>query len=1090
MAQFGKHLFGTSYFGKTSTFDGEYMIEPIDAGELFTEKIHVAITAELPNMTYSADSLDLVFPEKTQWTFTGKQARTTQTGSVIQLLACGSRYAFNFKQETGGGRIQATFKHIQSEDETVFTLDTSVDEQLIVDKDYADFLVTIKTLDNKPVTFLNATIDVSNIGAEVRTATVLTEEGHQWGEWLPVPLAYNDARTQLVGDSQTIQNQQYVQVRFHLATSDSQAAPILDKADISGGDITKYAENGYWYAAINFNNEAKDQGVTFKRVKRLEWKELETEHSALDIRSTSINSNNSTTVPTLTEVPDNSYWKPETARYRVRRDRGGVYGEPWSRVSLGEAENGFTQSNTNASVLIGPVTPSRSGMTNTQLMQWLSWDDLSDYPTDKQGTSITYEWYKNKQDPQRGISPIHIVEQPEKIQSRILTITPEEFSEEIYLRIVLRRTSGRQSPVVDYVDSVAQLKYRSPASLGSYIDTLSGLDNVLESKTEDDLGRRHLRDISYTLFDWPSLTQELAANAESLRSNPRVYSMSYNPKYNGQVHIGFDSDLKEQLVFPSTSTPTYALHSKVSVDEPSASTREVPRNRLYWHYNYDGGTVNFPRITERDLSTDFTPNLLSEKKYRFYLINGWPQETFQLPYTMTWDEAAEMVGYSVERLKQENTNVKLYNGKINQGNQLLLPNDSQNDLIKLAFQETNQLTSEYSTWNKVNNDTVLAQIPNGGTYQYIDWVSDEVLYNGVINTNDEASAYARTQLASFEARPESQYTVIEESEDIASIAQTHNVAIEDVKEINNGKTLFYKDEKVLIPKSFVLPEIAPGVIYDGDHPYRIEIIPDSVKRTADDLLLPEDTLISGSDDEPGIQYTLVESSVRTVDITRGTIPHGKDVLPYSNVVRIESIKDKSTGTVYTPYVQNGDSQMGDFILKDDSIDWSPAHSSGKEPAKGAIYTVTLTHGVVDTLKIIYTSDYKEKAAYDKLWRSVEVKELSGIVTPEKDLYLDLPTKQQFSDFKPYYSDVEYIVEDNDVWVKTSIQDIDGVPKLYATLNGEDPKRNWYPTVQTGFYYLHDKEHYLYSEPVEYTYGEEAVPIIEDVTYSEKGMSLM
>ena len=729
MAQFGKHLFGTSYFGKTSTFDGEYMIEPIDAGEPFTEKIHIEVEAVLPNAVYTATSLDLVFPNKTNWTFSGSRANTTKVGSIIQLLACGSRFVFNFVQQTGGGRLSVTFRNVQTGTETVHTIDTAVSAQLIVDKAYADYQVTLTTLDAKPVGFLNATIAVANIGAEVRTARVLQPTGHVWGAWVKVPLAYNEARTKLIGDSSLFTDQQYVQVRFHLATSDSEKAPFLDKADISGGDITKYAADGYWYAAINLNNAASDKGVTFKRVKRLEWQEKETAFSAINIRSTSIASAGSTTVPTLTEVPDNSYWKPESARYRVRRGVGGVYGTPWSRLSLGEAGNGFTQSNTNASVMIGPITPKQSGFTNTQLLQWLGWDDLSDYPTNKQGTSITYEWYKNKQDVQRGIAPIHIVEQPEKIQNRTFSITPEEFSQEIYLRIVLRRTAGRQSPVVDFVDSSARLRYQSPSSLGSFTDKLSGLDNVASAKTEADLGKRQLRTISYTLFDWPNLSQALAVNAENLRKSQRTYSISYSPKYNGQVHVGFGTNLAAELSFPATTTPTHTLHSKVTVAEPSASTKDVPSNRLFWHYNYDGGTVNFPRITERDLATDFTPNLLKAKQYRFHLINGWRQESFQLPYSMTWEEAAEMMDVEVAALKLENKHVKLYKGKINQGNELLLPNNTLNPLIKLAFQSTNNLVTEKSTWNGVQNDNVLAEIPNGGTYQYIDWVSDEVIYN-------------------------------------------------------------------------------------------------------------------------------------------------------------------------------------------------------------------------------------------------------------------------------------------------------------------------------------------------------------------------
>ena len=57
------------------------------------------------------------------------------------------------------------------------------------------------------------------------------------------------------------------------------------------------------------------------------------------------------------------------------------------------------------------------------------------------------------------------------------------------------------------------------------------------------------------------------------------------------------------------------------------------------------------------------------------------------------------------------------------------------------------------------------------------------------------------------------------------------------------------------------------------------------------------------------------------------------------------------------------------------------------------------------------------------------------------------------------------------------------------MNGEDPHRNWYPTIQTGFYYLNDQEYYMYSEPVETTFKEKDVPILKNVRTDSEGLSL-
>lgn len=216
-----------------------------------------------------------------------------------------------------------------------------------------------------------------------------------------------------------------------------------------------------------------------------------------------------------------------------------------------------------------------------------------------------------------------------------------------------------------------------------------------------------------------------------------------------------------------------------------------------------------------------------------------------------------------------------------------------------------------------------------------------------------------------------------------------------------------------------------------------------------------------------------------------------EVIPYNNVSAVTSIRNDVTGIFYMPYQNSGGIESGDYILDRNSIDWSPSQASASEPAAGQSYTVTFTANLIDTIKIIYTSDYKERTSYDKLWRSETVVEISDTVSAGADKQIALPKKSAFAGYnESTLTNVQYIVEDNDLWVQTAVKEIGGKPHLLASLNGEDPKRNWYPTVQTGFYYLNDQEYYLYSEPLTHIYGEEAVPVIADVTYNEKGLSLV
>ena len=62
-------------------------------------------------------------------------------------------------------------------------------------------------------------------------------------------------------------------------------------------------------------------------------------------------------------------------------------------------------------------------------------------------------------------------------------------------------------------------------------------------------------------------------------------------------------------------------------------------------------------------------------------------------------------------------------------------------------------------------------------------------------------------------------------------------------------------------------------------------------------------------------------------------------------------------------------------------------------------------------------------------------------------------------------------------------------QITLSLNGEDPNVNWYPTIQTGFYYLNDQEHYLYSRPIETVYNDKDIPVIRNVEYTGEGLKI-
>ena len=1094
MAQFGKHLFGTSFFGKTSTFDGEYETEFIDAFDPFTGKIRVELDALLPFQSYNASHENVAYGNRDDWSIGSTEAITTKNGAKVSILACGDAFHLHYKQQTDGASAIVTFKNTNTEEVKSFTVNSSTTNHTKFALPYADYLVTVETTSTRPFAFEQFNIRIANVGIEARTATRIIGDTPDWG---PYETVYMDLHTdnpkineqeKFIGETKEFVDERYVQVKLHLATSESLGSPVVDRIHISSGDLSKHALAGYWEAAINFNNIAKDESRTFKRVKRVEWIERETEVSTSDIRSASVNSAaNITSIPSRQELLNASYWKPETAPYILIHD-GETKGTPWSRLSLAEAKNGFDSSATLGSVMIGPINAKDANLSNTNLVRWLNWDDQSYYPTNRQGLSITYELYKNANDVQNGYAPIFSVTNPESVRERIISLAPEDSTQQVFLRIQLRRTSGRQSPVVDYVDINAQMHYKSPASLGTYTSKLSPLDGI-DIYGESGLGKKELRTVKDDIFDWPSLNQELPVNRQNLMDNEKLITMSYRPKYHNQVSIGMGENLETTRRGRADKLLTFKLFSQTTASSPSASTYSVPSNELFWHYSYDGGTVNFPLETRRDLSGQYTPSLINNKRYRFLIRNGWKDETFRVPFSMTLGEIAEINSTTEEELIKKNGQVKLYDEKVPMGYTILLPNNSLNNKVQLRFNDTGNLLTENSFLNGGQNDRIVAWIPEGGDYEYTDWVSDEVTYDGIINPNDERLPYVRTQYSTMNARRTAEYRVLEETELLSDIAKKFSVNIDDLKVANQNKVIFREGETVIIPGGFMLPEIAPGLIYEEDNPYVVEIIPGSVYKIENNVRLGEDTLIAGSDDEPAIQFTLKESPAIDVYMERGSIQNGEDTIPLSNVMKVVSVKNTTTGELYTPYSNVGGSHMGDYIFSNNRIIWSPSHSGSKEPDTGEEYIVTLTHGAVDSMRIVYTSDYSERMAQDRLWRSTDTKVLEGTVTPENDVYLDLPDLEEFGDYNNNYKQVKYIVEDNDLWVDTSIQEVNGEQKIKATMNGEDPHRNWYPTIQTGFYYLNDQEYYMYSEPVETTFKEKDVPILKNVRTDSEGLSL-
>ena len=1082
MAQFGKHLFGTSLFGKSNSFIGTYDSRVVDAGKPFTGAIDISLIYDMPHAFYPHNEKLMVY----KGDVTPRAGYTElNKGATVSSYISGKNLSIEF------GIGEATIEVMEQDTQEVRSYTANGQNNISLDNfpnyEMNNYIITITA--NTKFEFKGIKAQTTDIKAWVRATT--EEHGRSdyflKGDWPLITsssqeeehgqtwiysddIDFREKGERLVGQTPSFENVRYIQVKIILMSADSETTPVVDDIYLSSGDLSKYRSSGIWQCALDMNNIAADENVEFQRVKRLEWIETQEEMSPFDIHSSSRNS----TTPSVLNIMDDSYWSDLTAKY-VLNHNGRTLGVPNNRVSLNERNNGYSESARFGSLMFGPINPMVFGFIDTVIGNWQDISGQIYYPRNSNSARIYLEFYENKDDIDNGVPALFILEDPKLNRANLIDISNRYNS--LYVRLILERGTSFSTAVVDQLDINMLMNYRSARNKNNYMDILSPLDGYEENNSIGE-GRRLVKTLSLNSFDWPSRSQGLPENINSILDSEKRLEIDYNPKYINQVHLGIESPDDKELVFTNEYPENFKIHSQVYAEEPLAAMTDVDRNKLYWHYSYDGSTVNFPLQTKRPLTTQYTPSLLNSKKYRFMIRDGWRDETFKVPYPMTFEDIANITLYDVDRIKEVNENTPLYGNNILTGYDIRLPNDSINPNVHVEFEITNNKISNNSLLNDKPNDTIVAWVSESEFFKYLEWTSDEVVFNGLINYNDEQLPYIRTQNSSHNVAQRGKHTVALERETAYEIARRYNIDPEDLIIANGKREVFSRNEEVVVPGGYSLPDIAPGLIYEGDHPYVIEIIPGTVKRTKGNVRLPNNSLIAGAEDEPPIQYTLTESNVETLLIKRGSITNGRDRLPVSNVIKINKIANHKTGHVYSPATTS----MGDYDYNDGHIDWSPVFSDSKEPNEGEYYSVTFTRGVIDTLRIVYTSDYIERMSQDRM-RAIPVMSKDYQIDLRNDYIVDLPDLSEVQREHPDLKNIRYIAENSDLWVNNTIED----NKIRLSLNGEDPNINWYPAINTGFYYLNDQEHYLYSRPVQTVYGDNDIPVIRDIEYTSRGI---
>ncbi|MEX3713575.1 LysM peptidoglycan-binding domain-containing protein [Cytobacillus horneckiae] len=1058
MAQYQKNFYSSSLYGRIKAFYGEYLTEIFDAQEPFSYKINARIEAVLPSSFYPANSKEFIKAEESAWSIRNTDIYTTKPNSPVEIYVTGENVAVHVRTQNKGAQtvqaklyleelISGAYTWVEKEVKSVSTLSetnpNTVKEILFESTGFNDYKIVIQALE--------PTIEAIIVGVKARTADFSLEiraskDNKTWSSWEKMPLVKTPQGQQhlVTGQSLTVYNDvRYVQGKIILLASDNKTNPIIDRVELRSDDSGLYDYDGEYTINIDMAQVATSVGATFKHTDKIRWIEQQPPGTELDIRSSSSR--------------DNIFWGPITAPYRQNTKR--------LRLKRGITTHSAT---------LG-VIDEGSKFAYGKTISMHEWDTQAYYPKDESNVKTTYIFSKTFKDQKDPRNLLQQVINPMSAQNKAIQFAPQPY----YLTVEMTRSALSGTPVVDVIDIYQTIQYKEPVNI---------TDKDVSAVDGEGQGYKSLQKISDYGFSYPKGANHIPYNQEQISTAQQIYLLEDRSNRPSDLMLYFKSEEDKGVRTNKSILATDQIIAKVT----SRKLEFGEETGVLMHYQYGAGKVQYLRPYERELDSTFTPSLLSDLKYRYYIENGWPSEVHMVINGQTIEDVASMYNAKVELIKEINRDL-LYNedGTLTRGQRIEIPNTSRNNKVSLLFKNQTPYTQK-SSHNAVydqskgkvvtdfSSEPISISVPEAPPKGYVDWVSEEKIYSGIINHNDIREEFIRTQYnRSTYSDYDRDYTVVA-GDTWESIASKYDIHIYDLKMANESITELTEGSGIIIPPNIILPSLAPEAEFDKENPYEISIIKDSVHKKNGEVIDESFIPINWEGKHLPLEVTYRDSVLLTAEVTRGTDRNGMDPLPLSNVKEIVSIKNESGNITYHEW--NPDLQAGDYKLMSNYIDWSPSKAGDLEPEAGSKYIVTYIRKEVDKLVIHLDTDYSEEVGTDLVWRSPEVKVFDGVCTPTQDFKMELPSVETFEGFDEIYKNIGYIVEDNDLWVETKVINEEGKEYLVGTLNGKDPSKNWHPTINTGYYYLKEQEKYLYSEPLKTVLNEKELPTAKNIEY--------
>lgn len=1057
MAQYKRNFYSSTLYGRIKAFYGEYTTEVFDALEPFTEGISGKIFALLPTSQYQANGQEFLINENLDWKKRGSYLYTNTPLSPLSFEGTGDGIAIQVQLQN---KTSQQINLVLYKDELVDGKYDWVEKEKITDSNfsvvspgsikdvkfklhgYGDYKVTIEAATNSTeVVIVGAKIRTSGVGLEVRTSKDLKT----WSNWSRIDLHH----THIKGNSYEVTGEsaekytdiRYIQGKLTLLSSDNKNSLVIDRIELRSDDSGLYEHDGEFTSKIDMGLVAQTKSKTFKEVNTIKWLETGAIGTELTMRSSSSR--------------DNLFWGAITAPYR----------KSTNRLRLKEGQNSH-------SITIGPLDESDK-FAFARIKQIKEWATQSYYPLDAGNVQLSFVFSKTKTDHRNPLNLLQVIDSPMHQENKSISFGPQPY----FLTIEMDRTNSSGTPVVDYIEVLQDIEYKEVAHIMS--KDISAVDN---KRT----GIKTLQQLSDYKFTAPRATGHGSFNQDTIQKAQHEYLLEDNTRRPSDVILYLESE-KDSA---ARTGRTLSLQDKVIAKVFNKVPENGDTTGVMTHYSYMAGTVQYLRPYDRELDSNFTPSLLSDKKYKYFITNGWPNTTHQVIQNQTLKDLSAMYNVVASSIKRSNPEM-LYNedGTLLQGQKLIMPNDTSNNKVSIQFANGTLYTEKSShnaVYDKSNGKDVVdlssekikvkaTEIKDLG---YVDWVSEEKIYRGVINPNDIREEFRRKQYNQNNSFSLDREHIVAGNDTWQNLAVRYDIEVTDLKTANGKVRELFEGLVLTIPPNIVLPVISPVAEFEGANPYQVSIVPDSVHKK-DGQLIDESFIPVNWDGKHlplAVEYR--ESEILRAELKRGTIKNGMDPLPLSDVSQIVSVASKVGAKKFHPW--NG--SFGDYKLTANYIDWSPSKAGSVEPNANEEYIVTYRRLEVDHATVHLDTDYFEKLGTDIVWRSPEVKVYDGICSPQVDFKMELPKYNMFEGYDASLENIGYVIEDNDLWVETKSIEENNKHYLTGSLNGADPSKNWHPTINTGFYYLKEQEYYMYSEVMRTVIDEKELPQVENIKY--------